>query len=106
MTAGASFLWAVLIGASAAGAYQLTLAVQRTEAELARLDTELVESREAIHVLKAEWAYLTRPERLATLARRHLALVPMEPGQLGDPAALPYAGAGAIAALDREEAAP
>ena len=40
-------------------------------------------------VLRAEWSYLNRPDRLSELASRHLALGPVAPVQVGDIAALP-----------------
>ncbi len=82
-------LWAALIGAMAFGLFQLKLAVQPAEEEFARLSRELLASEETIHVLRAEWSYLNRPDRLAELAGRNLALQPMAPVQIGAIEALP-----------------
>ncbi len=89
MSAPSAALWAVLIGAMAFGLFQIKLAVQPAEREFARLSRELLASEETLHVLRAEWSYLSQPERLAALAGRHLALAPMTPRQIGGIAALP-----------------
>jgi len=97
MKGGATLLWLALIGATAFGMFQLKLAVQRSETRLAELDRELRASRQAIEVLEAEWAYLNRPERLAKLAERHLALRPMTPEQVGGLDRLPLVASMGVA---------
>jgi hypothetical protein len=49
-----------------------------------RLGGELRRERDAIAVLRAEWARLDTPRRIQALAERHLALQPAEPMQFGD----------------------
>ena len=50
--------------------------VQALERELAQLDAKILRHQEAIHVLKAEWAYLNEPARLERLSRSYLDLSP------------------------------
>ena len=70
----------------------------RTQAELneARaLQSEIAELREKLGVLKAEWAYLNRPDRLRELADINfgrLGLLPLEPRQFGDVREVGYPG--------------
>jgi hypothetical protein len=52
----------------------------RTERVL-RLHVEIREQRDAIAVLRAEWARLDAPLRLQGLAERHLALKPLNAAQ-------------------------
>ena len=52
----------------------------RTERVL-RLHVEIREQRDAIAVLRAEWAKLDAPPRLQGLAERHLALKPLNATQ-------------------------
>ena len=56
--------------------------VQALEAELRGRERTILATQEAIHVLRAEWAYLTRPERLAALNQRHFRLVPPAAAQI------------------------
>ncbi len=81
----------VLMGAAALTLYQLKYEVAALEAEHARLARELAAERDAIHVLKAEWAYLDRPQRLAELAASHLDLVPLGAEKMVTVDALPWA---------------
>lgn len=53
-------------------------------ARVAKLHTELRHEREAIAVLRAEWARLETPGRIQGLAQRHLALQPEKPQQFSN----------------------
>ena len=85
----ATVIWVLLV--LLAGGVLLTMKqrVGDLEDELLALDERLVARREAIHVLEAEWSYLTRPARLAVLAERHLDLAPVRPEQFITPDMLP-----------------
>jgi cell division protein FtsL len=48
---------------------------------VAKLRGELRHERDAIALLRAEWTKLETPARLEALAKRHLNLRPVEPGQ-------------------------
>ena len=63
--------------------------VKLQERELANLKAAIASEHEAIRVLKAEWSYLSQPERLQTLAREHLPLTPTGASQIVLIASLP-----------------
>ena len=56
--------------------------VQSLENELETLEQAAIAQQEEIHVWRAEWSFLNRPERLARLAGRYLELVPVTPSQM------------------------
>ncbi len=93
MNASAAAMWVIVIGAMAFGLFQSKEAVQAREDELALLNREILASQEMVHVLRAEWSYLNRPERLARLAGRHPALEPMTAAQIRPLATLPFRAA-------------
>ena len=66
----------VLTAAVSFGIYQLKYHVVRLEEDLAKLNRDLIAERQAVKVVKAEWSYLNRPERLYNLAARYLELGP------------------------------
>ena len=74
------FIHLLVIGAlvfAAAYVYRIKMeSTSRTERVL-RLHAEIREQRDAIAVLRAEWAKLDAPLRLQGLAERHLALKPL-----------------------------
>lgn len=72
---------AVLIG-SAAFAYSTKYETLYYSETLAKLKTKLQKERESIAIAKAEWAMLTRPDRLQKIADQHLDLQPMGISQL------------------------
>lgn len=68
------------------GIIALSLFVVENEVEdmrkdLAEIERQIVADKEAIHVLKAEWAYLTRPQRIAALSSKYLNLEPVQSAQ-------------------------
>jgi len=58
--------------------------VQAKEEQLVKIGRQISTDQEAIHVLKAEWSFLTQPARLAELSERHLPLHPLTANQIGD----------------------
>ena len=73
----------VLIALLALGLYQLKYEVMHLEDRAMATNRAIAAERETIQVLKAEWSYLNRPQRLDDLAERHLNLVPVAVRQLG-----------------------
>lgn len=78
-------LHVVAIGAlvsSALYAYTIKYDTTLHAEQLAKLKAKVVRERDAIAVLKAEWQYLNRPDRIQPLADKHLALQPLGIGQI------------------------
>lgn len=78
-----------LTGAVSFGLYQLSYEVQHREDELAELNRALVQERENIEVLRAEWSYVTRPDYLQDKAQRNLEMRPTVAKQIVGFADLP-----------------
>lgn len=80
-------LSAILVMALAFWAYRENYRTQNELADLRALQNEVGELRESLGVLKAEWAYLNRPDRLRALVDANaatLALVELAPDQFAD----------------------
>jgi cell division protein FtsL len=60
----------------------------RTE-QIAKAKLEIKAEQDGIGVLRAEWAFLTRPERVQRLSERYLDLEPLALAQIDSLAALP-----------------
>jgi cell division protein FtsL len=83
--------------ATACGLYWVKLDTRQLELKVQAQERMLERAEHDIAVLRAEIAHLTRPERLAPLARGRLGLQPMAPEQLlrdGDPRLPAKAGGG------------
>jgi cell division protein FtsL len=67
---------------AACGLYVMKDRVSRSERELARQQTLVAAEQGQLHRLRAEWAMLERPSRIARLAAEHLDLAPAHPRQI------------------------
>ena len=56
--------------------------VQEAEEKLEVLEAEIAREEDTMRVLRAEWEYLNRPERLERLATEFLDLVPPAPDKM------------------------
>ena len=75
----------LLVGAIALsiGLYDVKYRAQRAEKQADKLENQIAREKEAIKVLRAEWAHLNEPDRLQALAKRYTDLRPVSPGQIG-----------------------
>jgi cell division protein FtsL len=74
---------------AACGLYVMKDRVSQLEGELTRQQGLLAVEHSQLYRLRAEWAMLERPARLARLAAEHLDLVPAHPTQIMTVADLP-----------------
>lgn len=82
--------WLVLIAAGTYGLYSVKYRVLALQREIAGLTRELKQEEENLHVISAEWAYLTRPDRLQALAKKNTRLMPVQGVQVVQLNALPF----------------
>jgi cell division protein FtsL len=78
----------VIVAVLAVAVYRAKLGAEETEGRIEGLQAQARKVGEEINVLKAEEAYLTRPERIGPIARERLGLQPAAPGQYTAPEAL------------------
>jgi hypothetical protein len=77
---------AMLVIGLAFWAYHENYKTQEALNQAERLQREIGEARSRLSVLRAEWAYLNRPDRLRDLAEinfERLGLLPLTPDQFG-----------------------
>ncbi len=72
----------VMIFVLAAGVFYIERRVENLRQDLIYLNSSILENKERIHVLKAEWSYLNQPMRLEQLASAHLPLEDMKVAQV------------------------
>ena len=93
-----SMIGVALLALVSFGLYNGVYRVKAQHQALDVLKRDIGREREAIRVLKAEWSNLNQPERLQTLARKHLSLAPTGASQITVLAGLPFRKADASAA--------
>ncbi|MEM9756011.1 MAG: cell division protein FtsL [Pseudomonadota bacterium] len=74
-------------------AYHQSVETKAALAEIDRLNGQIELQKERLEVLRDEWAYLTRPDRLRALAEidfERLQLLPMTPEQFADVREIPH----------------
>ena len=86
-----TIMWLVLAVIASTALFVLKYQVQALEERLAGLHLQIMAEQEAVHVLKAEWAYINRPERLEDLAARLIGLAPIQVNQYATIGELPMA---------------
>ena len=84
----------VLMLGAATWTYAVKHRAERSVAAIDELERRIALEKDTINLLKADWAYLSRPSRLQTLADLYgeeLQLQPTEPQQIVHPNELPAA---------------
>ncbi len=74
-------------------AYQTSGQSRLAQGQLNQIEAEIHKEREQIEILRAEWAILTRPERLRFLVERNhhlLGLTQIQVENYGEPTQVPY----------------
>ena len=66
--------WSITAIATAIGLFAVKYRVQDLEEKIDRTNQKIVESQQATHILRVEWAHLNEPERIERLALKHLKL--------------------------------
>ena len=83
----------VLLAVCATWAYRVNYATQDALNRVADLRIEIAREREALGVLRAEWGYLNRPDRLRALVNENaeaLGLADLTPEQFGEVTEAPF----------------
>jgi len=78
MIRGTTFFSVLFAALAGVGLFVVKNQVQSLEVELTRINREIREEREDLHVLRAEWSHLNEPGRLEMLASKYLELIPLE----------------------------
>lgn len=100
-----------LVAVCATWTYRVNYSTQVAANGLADLRSTIAREREAVRTLRAEWAFLNRPDRLSDLRSSRgadLGLVPISPDQFGEIAnvAFPVETEGADAVLSASTGEP
>jgi cell division protein FtsL len=83
MTRTSSILvWFSLTLFASLGLYHTSYKVEELDRELRAFNSKIEAEKKNIHVLKAEWVYLSNPARIEEAARKHLDLKPTAPQQV------------------------
>lgn len=89
MIRGMTLLWGTLALIVGVALFLVKFEVQALEDDLARNNRDIRRNQEEIHILRAEWAYLNDPARLAELNGKFLGLEPIEGTRITTLASLP-----------------
>ncbi|MBX7146567.1 MAG: hypothetical protein K1X44_04580 [Alphaproteobacteria bacterium] len=82
MTKIGTLIWLILAMIAGFGLFHIKYQVQQLESELKEIYSQIDQNQTAIHVLNAEWHYLTEPTRLRKLSEKYLDASPLIPSQM------------------------
>jgi cell division protein FtsL len=68
--------WSVAAIATACGLFTVKYKVQDLEEKIDRTNQKIIESQQATHILRVEWAHLNEAERIERLALKYLKVEP------------------------------
>jgi hypothetical protein len=83
----------IALVAAASWAYHVNYRTKQSLGRIDKLRAHIAAEREAVEVLRVEWAYLNSPSRLTRLVSLNadrLGLVPMSPRHFDDVAVIPF----------------
>lgn len=75
----------LILAISAAFLFAIKHKVQMLSKELKEINAKIISEKENIHILKAEYTYLTNPKRIKKLVDSNLALQTVKPDQIVEP---------------------
>ncbi|MFA6280211.1 MAG: hypothetical protein WC612_05420 [Bdellovibrionales bacterium] len=64
------------------GLYHTSYQVEHNVQQLKNINAQIEAQQRSLHILKAEWVFLSNPARLEVAARKYLALQPTTPSQI------------------------
>ena len=74
--------WSIAAVATAVGLFTVKYKVQDLEERIDRTNQKIIESQQATHILRVEWAHLNEAERVERLATKYLLLEPASVNQV------------------------
>lgn len=83
-----TIFWLCVVFVAVLGLYKVKYEVHEIKNQVASLENKLAEESQAVHVLEAEWSYLTRPDRVRSLANQYLKLEPITAAHMMQPTSL------------------
>jgi cell division protein FtsL len=87
-----NFALVIIAGIVCVATYRVAEDARVARAQLAKAERDITREHQALSVLGAEWAQLTRPQRIHALAERHLQLHDMPAIELASFSMLPRRG--------------
>ena len=94
-------LTALVLAALGTTLYQIKTGIDERQTELRRLQSNIATTQRDIAVLEAEWAFVSRPDRLLTLAARLLGMQPISRDRIRPLGAIPRRQADGSQLTDR-----
>lgn len=82
--------WIMFILPVALGLFYVKHIVQNLEEELSSLERSIDSDQAEVNMLRAEWAFQTKPQRIKKLANEYLDLKPTNAAQIADVRFIPH----------------